>query len=188
MARIVAEPPSGPRGVADYEAALSPLYAWLDALAASAGQRASSGGASARMWRTLAGGGRRGVRRRALGTAFPLVIAALNRAGIGPLSADLSGTQLRSGPLRAMGEVLGRLRLTPAHVVFGHTHRAGPLPGDDVAQWRTPSGAQLVNCGCWVTEAILAGPDPSRSPYRAGFAVWVDDAVGTPPRLVNLLD
>ena len=30
-----------------------------------------------------------------------------------------------------MGEVAARLGLGDAYVIFGHTHRAGPLPGDD---------------------------------------------------------
>ena len=72
------------------------------------------------------------------------------------------------------------------HVIFGHTHRAGPLPGDDPREWSAGGGAALINSGCWVYERVFLGDSPSESPYRPGFcAVFEDDG---PPRLVNLLD
>jgi hypothetical protein len=47
----------------------------------------------------------------------------------------------------------------------------------------------LINTGCWVEEPAFLGPDPARSPYRAGFGVYVENSSRpTPPRLVNLLD
>ena len=58
------------------------------------------------------------------------------RLGIGPLQADLSGAELRRANLRAMGEVVERLGIDARHVIFGHTHRSGPLPDDDAADWR----------------------------------------------------
>jgi hypothetical protein len=183
MARVAREAPGGPERVEDYESVLAPIYAWLDALGATArGDGRSAGGVSAKAWRSLSGRGRRGLRARALGAGFPVLVAALNRAGIGPLSAQLSGDALRRGPLEAMGEVIRRLNVQAAHVIFGHTHRAGPLPDNDTGQWHTPSGTRLTNTGCWVHDRMPG------SPYRPGFAVWVDDAVGTSPRLVNLLD
>jgi hypothetical protein len=71
-------------------------------------------------------------------------------------------------------------------VVFGHTHRAGPLPGDDREEWRVPAGARLINTGCWVHEPSFLGRRPQESPYRAGFCVTIDD--DGEPRLANLLD
>ncbi len=68
-------------------------------------------------------------------------MAALNRAGIGPLRAEISAVELRGAGLRAMGEVAARLGLGDAHVVFGHTHRPGPLPSDDEEEW--PAAALL---------------------------------------------
>jgi hypothetical protein len=102
------------------------------------------------------------------------------------LRSQLSGAALRQAGLSGMGDVVGRLGVDAPYVVFGHTHRAGPLPGDDVSEWRAPTGASLINSGCWVHEPSFIGSDPSRSPYRVGFGVWVEDA--GPPRLVNLLD
>ena len=78
-----------------------------------------------------------------LAGAFPLTIAALNRLGIGPLKADLSGVELRRAGLRAMGEVVARLGIDARHVIFGHTHRSGPLPDDDAGEWRLAGGGQL---------------------------------------------
>jgi hypothetical protein len=76
--------------------------------------------------------------------------------------------------------------VSTGYVIFGHTHRAGPLPGDDPAEWRTGRGGQLINSGCWVHEPAFVGADASQSPYRTGFAVVIDD--DGPPRLLNLLD
>jgi hypothetical protein len=115
-----------------------------------------------------------------------VLIAALNRAHIGPLRTDISGPELRRAALRAMGEVVDRLGIDARHVIFGHTHRAGPLAVDEQSEWRAPSGAALVNTGCWVHEPSFLGPRPGESPYRAGFAVRVGDS--GPPELVNLLD
>jgi hypothetical protein len=189
-ARVAGEPATGPARAEDYEAALAPMYAWLDALAASAsGGARPGGGTSARAWRALAAPGRRGVRGWALAAGFPVLVAALNRAGIGPLSARLDGSQLRRGALRAMSEVAQRLGVGAGHIVFGHTHRAGPLlPTDDIDEWRTLTGARLTNTGAWVRDRMVGSSDPARSPYRAGFAVWVHDTPGTAPELVNLLD
>jgi hypothetical protein len=81
-----------------------------------------------------------------------------------------------------MREVITRLEVPPgAHVLFGHTHRAGPLPDDERSEW---SG--LLNTGSWVYERAWLGDSPPRSPYRPGFAAIVED--DAPPELVNLLD
>jgi hypothetical protein len=183
MARLAAS--RDPRRTEDYEAALAPVYAWADALAEHTRGRRGPGGSEA-AWRALSGGA--GMRRRAARAGFPVAIAALNRAGLGPLRADLSREALRRGPLVALGQVLGRLEVGARQVVFGHTHRAGPLPGDDVGEWTTPTGGRLVNTGCWVRERGLVAGDPARSPYRPGWAAWLDGDPARPPELVNLLD
>ena len=87
--------------------------------------------------------------------------------------------QRRAAPrraLRAMGEVAARLDLGDAHVVFGHTHRAGPLPGDDPQRVaRSRGGARLVNTGCWTYAAIFLTATPGESPYWPGTCVLVED-------------
>jgi hypothetical protein len=183
-ARFIAEPDGGPRRVEDYEAALAPMYAWIGTVAQLGGLRGSGGDGSfqVKAWRALSGtGGRGGLRRRGLAVAFPVLVAGLNAAGMGPLRADVSGVELRRAALRAFDQVLTRLEVPAEHVIFGHTHRAGPLPGDDPGEW-----GRLVNTGSWVHEPGYLGDAPRQSPYRPGFAAIVGDE--GPPELVNLLD
>ncbi len=108
------------------------------------------------------------LRVRALAGAFPFAIAALNRAGLGSFNADISTDELRRAGLRAMGEVAARLDLGDAHVIFGHTHRAGPRPYDAAAEWRGPSGARLINAGCWTYDSYFVTVNPGESPYWPG--------------------
>jgi hypothetical protein len=125
------------------------------------------------------------LRRRALAGAFPLAVAVLNRAGLGPLKADISAGELRRAGLNAMGEVAARLGLGDAYVIFGHTHRTGPLPGDDEQEWRGRLGARLVNAGSWTYAAVFLTAAPGESPYWPGGCVLVEDS--GPPVLKRLL-
>lgn len=179
--RLAGEPPGGPSRAEDYEAALAPMYAWIDRVAQSGGLRGSGGDGSfqIRAWQALDGSG--GLRGRALSTFFPVVVAGLNRAGLGPVRADVSGVELRRAALRASEQVLTRLQVASEYVIFGHTHRAGPLPGDDRGEW-----GRLLNTGSWVYEPAWLGDAPRESPYRPGFVAIVGD--DGPPELVNLLD
>ena len=97
MGRIVGLPAAGPRCAEDYEAALAPIYAWIHALAQrlDSERGGSLHGGSVRGWRALTGPGRRGLRGRARAAGFPVLVAALNLARIGPLRAELSGAALR---------------------------------------------------------------------------------------------
>jgi hypothetical protein len=83
--------------------------------------------------------------------------------------------------LLALRQVLDRLGVGAPHVIFGHTHRAGPLPGDDPAEW-----AGLLNTGCWTYGLDFLRDSASGNPYRPGFCAILDDAGA--PQLVNLLD
>jgi hypothetical protein len=170
----------------DYEALLAPVYAWTHAAAQSGRPgKAPAGGAAVSVWRTLRAGRGGGLRTQALVAGFPLAVAALNAAGLGPLQSEVSGGALRRAGLIAMSEVVERLRIRARHVIFGHTHRAGMLEGDIAAEWLTPNGVQLHNTGSWVFgQAFLARGD-SQSPYWPGSAVLIDD--GAPPQLLRLL-
>ncbi len=183
MARVFGAIPERGATPDHYERALGPLYAWTHVVArhTAPGAGAFRQTGSAKAWRNLTAAGPRPLRTRALVLAFPLVVAALGRAGIGELRTDLSPAELRRAGLAAMHEVLRRLGVDAAHVLFGHTHRTGPLAGDDPVQW-----GRLVNTGCWVQERVFVGEAGQRSPYWAGSAVRVDAAGGAPERF-NLL-
>jgi hypothetical protein len=110
-------------------------------------------------------------------------VATLNLLGFGPFEPEISGPALRKAGLRAMGEVVQRLGLEADHVIFGHTHRLGPLEGDD--GWVTPSGIRLHNSGNWVYEPAFLDRSPAHSPYWPGGLVLVEDE--GPPRIERVL-
>jgi hypothetical protein len=186
---VVTMPPDGATPD-DYEAILSPLYAWMHALTQRSEHRVLSAGAgaSARAWVMLSGGGRpRRLRALALGAGYSAAIAVVNRLGIGPVERDLSGAALRRGGLHGLREVLRRLKITAPHVIWGHSHRSGPWPYDDPGEWTTAAGTRILNAGSWVYEPHYLGATPSSSsPYYPGTAVLVED--GAPPRLIRLLE
>jgi hypothetical protein len=173
----------------DYEAVLSPLYAWMHALTQRSDHAVISAGAgaSASAWLALGGSGRRmQLRTAALRAGFFAVVAAINALGIGPVDRDLSGAGLRRGYLRGMVEFLHRLGVPAPHVICGHSHRPGPLPGDDLQEWTTRAGGRLLNTGSWVNQPHFLGDAPTRSPYFPGTAVLIEGA--EPPRLLRLLE
>jgi hypothetical protein len=189
MARwIVRMPPDGARPD-DYEAALAPLYAWMHALTQRSDHAVVSAGAgaSARAWVAMGGRGRRRrpIRTTLLGAGFRAAVAGVNAIGLGPVEPDLSGPGLRSGYLRGFREVLRRLGVAAPHVIWGHSHRSGPWPGDDLVEWTTHTGGRIVNTGSWVYQAHFLSDAPNGSPYWPGTAVLIDGS--RPPELVRLL-
>ena len=191
--------------VDDYEAMGAPVFAWRDVAARDARTGAALNGfATISAWnalrdrtdddgdgqdssarrlnsRGIARAGRRRavvrtLRRSAMVAAFPVAVAALNRAGLGPLKTDVSSGELRRAGLRAMGEVAARLDLGDAYVDFGHTHRTGALPGDDPAEWHGREGARLVNCGSWTYARVFLTDTPGESPYWPGGCVLVGES------------
>ena len=187
MSRVLRRPPETFSAVDDYEAVGGPLFAWIDSVAQQAPANDTvNGQVTVRAWRALRPGGRRTLLSRAVGGAFPLGVAALNRAGLGPLRADISRAELRRAGLRAMGEVAARLDLGAGHVIFGHTHRAGPLPDDWGGEWVAPSGARLVNSGCWSFDGWFLRESARDSPHWPGVCIVVDDQ--GPPQMRRLLD
>jgi hypothetical protein len=205
MSRLLGRRAATFDSVADYEAMGAPVFAWRDAVARDARTgNALNGLATVNAWRTLRGGGDLGgtsagqpsrrsslaaavrrLRARALVGTFPIAIAVLNRAGLGPLKAEVSTGELRRAALLAMGEVAARLGLEDAYVVFGHTHRTGPLPGDEEREWRGRGGARLINAGSWTYASIFLTTTPGESPYWPGGCVLVEDS--GPPVVLRLL-
>jgi hypothetical protein len=187
--------PAGGATPDHYEAALAPLYAFSFNLAqaaapASAGARppaARLGKLLARQgWHQLKSqlrGGR--ARDRVLGgAALAALLAAINRSGLGSFKMDLSSEELGRASLRAMAEVVKRLGIDADHVIFGHTHRAGPLDGEP--GWSVPGGPRLLNPGGWVYSPALVGNAAHRSPYWPGRVAFVGES--GPPELRSFLD
>lgn len=188
MARYVARLPEHGATPDDYEAVLSPLYAWLHALTQRADHTFVSVGssASAGTYAKLTASDRhKRPETLALAVVYRAAILALNRAGLGPLEPSLSPSALRRGYLTGIREVIERLDIRARHVIFGHSHRSGPWPTDDPQEWTAATGARLLNTGSWVYQPHFLTPEPNRSPYWPGTAVQVDD--DGPPRLVRLL-
>jgi hypothetical protein len=173
-------------GADDFEAVVAPIYGFHAALAEGATGAALVRGVtvSRSVWSRATGDGRLG--RLLLGrVTIPAAVAALNRFKIGPFSAALSNEELRRAGLLAMGRVADTLAPGAEHVLFGHTHRAGPLPGDELAEWSTLSGARLWNTGNWYLEPAFVSRIGERSPYWPGTIVWVEP--GREPRIENAL-
>jgi hypothetical protein len=174
------------RSAADYEAVMAPLYGFYDGLTQGATSAAlERGGTMSRsVWGRATGDGR--IARILLGRiTIPGAVAALNRLGLGPFKPELSGEELRRAGLLAMGRVAEALAPGAEHLLFAHTHRPGPLPGDEEVEWTTLSGTRLWNTGSWYIEPAFIGGRAERSPYWPGTVVWVDDE--RPPRIENAL-
>lgn len=182
----------GPTDPADYEAICAPIYALAHALAQNARARPAirRNNLSRHVWTLATANGEASRAERLRGTlvgrvAIPAAVGAINAAGLGPFDPELTGERLRRAGLAAIGEVTRRLGVDDGHVIFGHTHRAGPLPADDEAAWALPGGGRLTNSGTWVDEDVFVDDDGAASPYWPGRVVWLDDS--GPPRLTQEL-
>lgn len=196
--RVLGVPPGGPDPLDpadgpvvppdEYERIGAPVFALLYGLAqAGTGQRRGAASPSARIWAMVGGGESRVARLRGwlLGSvAVPGAVGAANRLGLGPVRSDLSARGITEAGLEAMRQVIGRLRIGADHVIFGHTHRRGPLEGE--SGWRTDAGTRLWNTGSWVHLPTVLGRGASNSPYWPGTVALLDDS--GPPRLEHLLD
>jgi len=189
FARIEGHEPDELSTPDEYEAVLAPIYALVYSAVQGRPRSARplASGASVRLWGrmhpdtdALPARARAIALRRGL---IPAATAVLNAAGLGPFGAEVSGRELRRAGIAAMCRVIERLRIDADWVVYGHTHRAGPLPGE--GEWRAPTGARLVNTGSWTWAPQLAGGTEGEGPYWPGNVVIVDD--DGPPRLVRVL-
>ena len=109
------------------------------------------------------------------------------RRRFAPLTALLLGVQMRRASIPALARVVHRLGVDADWVVFGHVHRCGPLPGDDLRRWRGPAGRpRIANTGSWVYEPLLLHRARPPHPYWPGGAIRLEG--GAEPRAVGLLD
>ena len=172
----------------DYERVGAPVFAFLYALAqAGAGQKHPGGTPTKRIWDSLAGGSSPAARVRGwlLGSvALPGAVGAANRLGLGPVRADLSPNAITRAGVDAMSEVVERLKIDAKWVIFGHTHRRGPLEAEN--DWETDNGATLLNTGSWVHSPSLLRSSSKGSAYWPGTVCLMEG--DGPPRLHHLLD
>jgi Calcineurin-like phosphoesterase len=180
------EPPAGRQPVDpdEYERAQAPVYALLFALAQGADRERGGPGPSMRIWNALGGEGRGSrVRGWIVGSVVvPGAVGIANRLGLGPVRSDLSPGAITRAGLAAIADVVERLAIDAEHLIFGHTHRRGPMPEE--AGWKTQN-TSLWNTGSWVHAPTLLGPTAEESPYWPGTVAFVDDG---PPTLRHLLD
>jgi hypothetical protein len=164
-----------PQSVHEYEAIVAPLYDFLYRRAQGTPARAIRGQSyvSRRVWERVNGGQASGFSAFLLGrVTIPGAVAVMNRIGLGPFKPELSGAELRRAGLQAMATVLRGMGIEVPHVLFGHTHRPGPLPGDTEG-WTVGSGMRLWNSGSWLYESALERGEGPSHPYWPGTVVKV---------------
>jgi UDP-2,3-diacylglucosamine pyrophosphatase LpxH len=109
------------------------------------------------------------------------------RRRLAPVTALLLGVQMRRASIPALARVAHRLGVDADWVVFGHVHRAGPLPGDDPRRWQGPGGRpRIANTGAWTYEPLLLHRARPPHPYWPGGAILVED--DGDPRALGLLE
>jgi hypothetical protein len=173
----------------DYERTLRPIYGFSFGLAQSElAQRAPR--PSERAWRRFSGrdGARSRLQRTAIkavaGAGIPATIWTLNRLLRADFSPELSTSSISRSGVDAATELARRLGLDAAHLITGHTHRAGPETGD--AEWPLSTGGRLHNTGSWTFASAFHRPGTPPGPYWPGTVTWLEDE--GPPRRVRLLN
>jgi hypothetical protein len=186
--RVVGEIPD-PARPDDYERAVGPIYSLSWGFAQARGPQRIGGRArpSAGAWVRLSGNGGGRVSGRLLSSlAFPAAVRGLGRVLRRDFVTDISVDGISRFGLAAMREVVRRLRLDCEHLVFAHTHRPGPLPGDDAEEWRVGDVAMHAS-GSWSYSPGLCGPTAAESVFWPGTVTWLDDE-GPPQRRELLAD
>ncbi|MDQ8046658.1 MAG: hypothetical protein AAGC46_17530, partial [Solirubrobacteraceae bacterium] len=89
--------------------------------------------------------------------------------------------------LPSMEAVSSQLDISAGRIVFGHLHRVGPLPADDLEPWQ-PGDREFWNSGCWVYEPMLLSRATPPHPYWPGGALQIDDGAITVRTLLDDLD
>ena len=123
---------------------------------------------------------------RLLGSvAFPLAARGLGRALRRQFDTDISPQNISRAGLAAIREAVRRLGIDAEHVIYGHTHRPGPLERDDSSAWQLGNGTKLHATGCWNWSPGLCGPTAEQSLYWPGTVTWVEES--GPPTRTELL-
>ncbi len=178
-----------PATPADYERLLGPVYGLTYGLA-QAGVWKRAGGAArpserAFTWLVRSGSGGR-VRGRVGSATGALAMragtAAVNRLLHADFEPDISVGAINAGGIAAGKELARRQRIGAAHVITGHTHHAGPAPGQS---WLIEGGGELHNTGNWIYARLLAGARAG-GPFWPGTLTWLGET--GPPERKRLLD
>jgi hypothetical protein len=181
-------PVPDPAAPGDYERILRPIYGFSFGLAqAGLAQRATR--PSERAWRMISGRNRgrgragRVAVRAAVDGGIPAAVWTLNRLLRADFDSDLTPAAITRSGVDGATELVRRLRPGAAHAITGHTHRAGPEPGD--SSWALEGGGSLHNTGSWVFASAFHHPGTPPGPYWPGTVTWVEDE--GPPRRERLL-
>jgi hypothetical protein len=172
----------------DYERILRPIYGLAFGRAES-GLGNGSSRPSERAWHAVSGGHRDGgrlattARKAAIGAGVSAGVWTLNRLLRASFDPDVSAVAITRDGIAAATETARRLGLDAAHVIMGHTHRAGP--GDGEAEWAVPGGGRLHNTGSWVYADAFHHPGAPPGPYWPGTVTWLEEQ--GPPRRARLL-
>ena len=172
-------PLTSARSPDDYEAVLSPLYAWIHALAQIEGRPArAESDASTRVWHCARTRWQRADRRRPERYAAARSRSAstcswrpINRSGIGPSAGGRSACGARRAGLRAMGEAVSALRdRTAARGLRPHAPRRAAArrrpPSESRSAAAPASQHRLLDC----TNRQFLGDRPSVSPTARASA------------------
>jgi hypothetical protein len=182
--------PPEPAVPGDYERILRPLYGFASGLA-EGGLASKANRPSEWAWRSVSGANRgrgpigRAARKAAVGAGIPAGIWALNHMLRADFAPDVSAAAITRDGIAAATELMRRLRIDAAHVITGHTHRAGPEEGD--AEWPLADGGKLHNTGSWVYADVFHHPGAPPGPYWPGTVTWLEDD-GPPQRKRLLID
>ena len=183
MMRLLKPPPPGATPD-DYERILRPLYGFAYGLAQVLPTSRRRNGPFERWWEVLSGEAEElSWRARAGRAGFPPAIRGLNKALRSDFTPDVSPTAIFRSGVEGTIELATRLGIDDVHVITGHTHRGGPLPGE--AEWALPRGGRLHNTGSWVFATAFHHPGRPPSPYWPGTVTWLED--DQPPRRAQLL-
>jgi UDP-2,3-diacylglucosamine pyrophosphatase LpxH len=173
----------------DYERVLRPLYGFSFSLA-QAGLARKATRPSEGAWRRISGRNRPSGKLRqtalkaAVGVGVPATVWSLNRLLRADFDADLSPGAISHSGVSAATEMTARLKIEAAHVITGHTHRAGPENGE--SEWALPADGCLHNTGSWVFASAFHHPGTPPGPYWPGTVTWIED--DGPPRRARLLN
>lgn len=172
-------------GPHDYETVHAPVYDLIFNLAQ--GARGSTPdeedrASSMRIWEMMGGasGQARTIRGKVLGSAVvPATLRVLERVGLGRFGKDFSLAEIGRSGVAAMHTVADRLEIDAAHVIFGHIHRRGPLPGEDGRSAADPEwerrGRRLHNTGCWLWVDPMLRLGDATNPFWPGRVLVVGD-------------